>query len=303
MRTRLLLSTTVVLVTLVAWIPISGQGRGGAAAPGGQGERGRGAAAGGEGRAGGAPAPGPVPRRPDGKPDLTGSFNGSGGALTHTNIIEEHGGGFGILAGRSLITDPPNGIIPYQPWALDERNRRRLDTVGYEDPASHCESYGMARLHQFNLDFSYAGNYLIVDASIQHVTRLIDMTRKQHLPENIRLWAGDTIGSWDGDTLVLDTTNFNGRTWMGFGDFHGPDARIVERYTMTDSNTIKWTMTITNPKVFTQPWTMTSAAPLTRRRAADNWDAEDACHEYNIDLVHLKNVYDPQRGAAAPPSK
>jgi hypothetical protein len=236
-----------------------------------------------------------VPRRPDGKPDLTGSWNGSGGALTHTNIIEAHAGGFGILAGRSLITDPPDGIIPYQPWALEERNRRRADSNGYEDPASHCESYGMARLHQFNLDFQHSGNIITIAASIQHVSRIIDMSRREHLPESIRLWAGDTIGRWEGDTLVLETTNFNGRTWMDFGDFHGPEAVIVERFTMVDSNTINWTMTVTNPKVFTRPWTMTSTAPLTRRRAADSLDAEDACHEGNIDLVHLKNVYEQAR--------
>lgn len=284
---RFLLAIMAILVMVVVTsVPASGQGG-----------RGGGAAAGQGGRGGGAPSPaGPVPRRPDGKPDLTGSWNGSGGALTHTNVIEEHPGGFGIQAGKSLIIDPPDGVIPYQPSALEERNRRRLDTNGYEDPASHCESYGMARLHQFNLDFAFSGNLITIDASIQHVTRVIDMSRREHLPESIRLWVGDSIGRWEGDTLVLETTNFNGRTWMDFGDFHGAEARIVERFTMVDSNTINWTMTITNPKVFTRPWTMTSAAPMTRRRAAPNFDAEDACHEGNIDLVHLKNVYEQAHG-------
>jgi hypothetical protein len=55
-------------------------------------------------------------------------------------------------------------------------------------------------------------------------------------------------------------------------------------------------MTINNPKVFTRPWTMTSATPLRRQRAAYSWDGEYTCHEYNIDLVHLKNVYDQARG-------
>jgi hypothetical protein len=312
MRSRFLLVIPALLIMwVVSSVPTLGQegrGAGVAAGQGGRGggtangEEGRGGRAGGAGRGAAAPTPaGPVPRRPDGKPDFTGSFNGSGGALTHTNIIEEHAGGFGILAGRSLIIDPPDGIIPYQPYALEERNRRRADTNGYEDPASHCESYGMARLHQFNLDFTYSGNFLIIDASIQHVTRFIDMTRREHLPDSIRLWVGDTIASWDGDTLVLETTNFNGRTWMGFGDFHGAEAKIVERYNMADSNTIKWTMTITNPKVFTRPWTITSAGPFTRRRA-DNKDGEDACHEYNIDLVHLKNVYQQAHGSTRRPN-
>src|SRR5262245_31362847 len=59
---------------------------------------------------------GPVPRRADGKPDLTGRWDGGGGALFNTVILEEHAGGFGITAGHSLIIDPKDGIIPYQPW-------------------------------------------------------------------------------------------------------------------------------------------------------------------------------------------
>jgi hypothetical protein len=254
-----------------------------------------------QGRGGGPPAPtGPIPRTADGKPDLRGVWNGSGGRLTHTALIETHEGGFGILAGSSIIIDPSDGVIPYQPWALAERNRRREDVNAYEDRASHCESYGMARLHQFDLDVQYAGNLIIMESSTptRHA-RMIDMRRREHLPNSVRLWMGDSIARWEGDTLVIETTNFNGRTWMDFGDFHGPEARIVERFTMVDSNTINWTMTITNPKVFTRPWTMTSAAPLTRRRVAPNFDAEDACHEGNIDLVHLKNVYEQAHGTTS----
>jgi hypothetical protein len=223
-------------------------------------------------------------------------WNGSGGRLTHTNVIEEHAGGFGILAGHSLITDPPNGIIPYQPWALEERDRRRESDNGYEDPASHCEAYGMARLHQFNMLIAYSGDFIVMNGgNPAPVWRLIDMTRKEHLPSGIRLWMGDPIARWEDDTLVVETTNFNGRTWMGFGDFHGRDAVLVERFTMKDSNTINWTMTVTNPKVFTRPWTMTSAAPMTRGRLPD-LDDEDGCNEGNVPLVHLKNVYEKAYG-------
>ena len=88
-----------------------------------------------------APRAGSIPRRPDGKPDLTGRWNGSAGPIAHTNILEEHAGGLGINAGKSLIIDPADGIIPYQPWALAERNRRREDANAYEDPVGHCEFY------------------------------------------------------------------------------------------------------------------------------------------------------------------
>jgi hypothetical protein len=195
----LLAIAPLALTAAVVSMPASAQVGGGEALPGGRG----GAAQGGRGGGRGAQPAGPVPRRADGKPDFTGTWNGSGGALTHTAIIEEHPGGFGILAGHSLIIDPKDGKIPYQPWAYEERERRRLDTNGYEDPASHCESYGIARQHQFNWDISYSGNLLVIDGGIQHVTRIIDMTRKQFIPAAIRTWKGATLGRWDGDTLFL----------------------------------------------------------------------------------------------------
>ena len=243
---------------------------------------------------------GPIPRRADGKPDLTGRWSGSLGSITHTNLIEEHAAGFGVLAGKSLIIDPPNGIIPYTPAALAQREENRLDINAYRDPTSHCEFYGMARLHQFVQEFVYSDNNDIIIYANQHITRVIPMDRREHLPDSIRLWMGDPIGHWEGDTLVIDVTNFNGRTWMGFGDYHGADAHIVERFTMVNANRINWTMTITNPKVFTRPWTMTSAAPFARVQGrGDDLAEEDTCHEHNVDLVHLKNIYDQARQGSA----
>jgi hypothetical protein len=290
-RPRFLFSITALLVVLVVTsVPASGQGGRGAGA--GAVQEGRG------GRTGGASAPaGPIPRRPDGKPDLTGRWDGSGGALSNTVILEEHPGGFGITAGKSLIIDPPDGIIPYQPWALAERDRRRDDANGYEDPVGHCEFYDIGRIHSFAQDIVHAGDNIVINAN-QHITRVVDMKRREHLPAGIRLWQGDPLGRWEGDTLVVESTNFNGKSRMAIGgDFYSADARVVERFTMLDSNTIRWTMTIDDPKVFTRPWTMTSAAPMRRVQAlgAAALDAEDTCHEGNVDLVHLKNVYDQAR--------
>jgi len=252
------------------------------------------------------PAPtGPVPRRHDGKPDLTGVWDGSGGVLHNTVILEEHPGGFGVQAGKSLIIDPKDGKIPYQPWALAERDRRRDDANGYEDPVGHCEFYDIGRTHQFAKDFMFSGNNFVIN-DFQHITRVIPLDRKDHLPPGIRLWLGDSIARWDGDTLVVDTTNFSGQTRMALGgDFHGPDAHIVERFTMVDSNTINWTMTIDDPKVFTRPWTLSTYTPMLRQRGPQGtaqFDVEDTCHEGNVDLAHLKNTYEQVHGPAAHPT-
>ncbi len=279
-RGSFLISIAAVLVALVVTsVPASGQG-------------GRGGGAG--AAADEAPA-GPVPRRPDGKPDLTGTWTGAVG-MNHTVILEAHPGGFGVTAGEGLVIDPPDGIIPYQPWALAERNRRREDSNGYEDPVGHCEFYDIGRIHSFQQTIQYAGDYIIIHANRQ-ITRMVDMKRQQHLPDGIGLWLGDPIGRWEGDTLVVDSTNFNGKTRMSIGgDFYGTDAHVVERFLMLDSNTYKWTMTIDSPSVFTRPWTMTSAIPMTRGNSGfgrgPGIDGEDTCHEGNVDLVHLKNVYD-----------
>ena len=81
------------------------------------------------------------------------------------------------------------------------------------------------------------------------------------------------------------------------GDFYGLKARVVERFTMMDADTITWTMTITDPDVFTRPWTMTSASPMARQKTDTSFDAEDTCHEGNIFLLHVKNVYEQAHGA------
>ena len=285
-RGRVLVSIGAVMTMLVvASVPASGQG--------GRGGQGGGGAADQGGRRTGAPAApaGPIPRTPDGKPDLTGTWNGGVG-LSHTVILEEHPGGFGIQAGNSLIIDPKDGIIPYQPWALKERERRRDDANGYEDQVGHCEFYEIGRLASFAWDIMHSGSTVIVNAN-QHITRVFDTNRREHLPSAIRLWLGDPIARWEGDTLVVDTTNLNAKGRMALGgDFYSADAHLVERFTMVDSNTLNWTLTITDPKVFTRPWTMTNHEPMKRVRGTENVDAEDTCHEGNVDLLHLKNVYE-----------
>jgi len=282
MRGRFLQSIAVPLLVLLAGpVPASAQEEGG----------------GGRGAAAPLPPAGPIPRRADGKPDLTGNWNGGIG-LSHTVILEEHPGGFGIQAGKGLIIDPATGVIPYQPWALAERNRRRDDANAYEDPVGHCEYYDIGRMHSFAQDIYHTPDSVVINAN-QHNTRVVSLTRKTHLPPGIRLWNGDPIGHWEGDALVIESTNFNGKTRMSIGgDFYSPNAVTVERYQMMDSNTIKWTMTITDPTVFTRPWTMTTAQPMRRvppPRTGRDFDGEDTCHEGNVPLVHLKNVYDQAR--------
>ena len=238
---------------------------------------------------------GPVPRTPDGKPDLRGFWNAP--PLFNSNILEEHPAGFGIQAGQSLVIDPPDGKIPYQAWALAERDRRRRPENAYEDNEGKCILAGVPRIMLFSFEIVYTRGYVVLFYDYVHHTRIIPMDGRSHAPDGIRLWMGDSVGHWEGETLVVDTSNFNGKPWMALGgDFMTDAGHIVERFTMVDANTLKWQATITDPKAFTRPWTMQSAAPYQRGDEIEM--LEDACHEGNADLVHLKNNYDRARAGA-----
>jgi hypothetical protein len=249
------------------------------------------------------PPAGPLHRLPDGKPDLLGTWRpsatGSGQAPLSTNIIEAHGAAFGVEAAPSSIIDPPDGIIPYQPWALAERNRRREPGNSYEDPQGKCFLPGIP--HNLTGGFRIVRQTpeIIIMDRTAGTLRSIFMDGRPHLPDRIRLWMGDSLGHWEGDTLVIESTNFNGRTWIVIGgDFTGADAKVTERLTVVDANTINWTATVDDPKVFTRPWTMVaSGSPTVREQRetlpmTEDWNSENSCHEGNVDLVHTKGAYD-----------
>ena len=114
---------------------------------------------------------------------------------------------------------------------------------------------------------------------------------RAHIPDNIRLWQGDSAGHWEGDTLVVDTTNFNGKTWLNeVGDVVSYAEHVVERFTPTADGKITYRATVTDPIAYTKPWTI--EIPLSR---ANDELLEVACHEDNGDLQNLKNVRDEYR--------
>ena len=236
------------------------------------------------------PKAGPVPRMRDGKPDMQGFWE-TEPRLQISAAIEEHGNAFGIRASPRVI-DTPDGKIPYQPWALAERDRRRREGNAYEDPEGKCALGGVP--HQMYVLFPVVlflqpPGAFVMTFEYVHAYRHVDMTRTKHYPDNIRLWQGDSIGRWDGDVLVIDTTNLNGKPWLElYGDFVGADAHIVERMTMRDSNTIDYTATIDDPKTFTKPWSM--AFSFLRGEYEQLY--EENCHETNVDLEHMKRLYD-----------
>jgi len=121
--------------------------------------------------------------------------------------------------------------------------------------------------------------------------RIIPLDARPHIPDTIRLWQGDSVGRWEGDTLVVETKNFNGKAWLNeVGDVVSHAETMVERFTPVDADNIVYRATVTDPVVYTRPWTI--EIPLRRQ---EDEILEIACHEDNGDLQHLKEVRDAYR--------
>ena len=273
------------IVAAQAPAPAAGAPAQGAGRQGG-GRQGGGAA----GRQGGAaqqrPQAGPVKRMPDGKPDLTGHFLGDAGGANYG--LESSSGGFLLPRSRGIVVDPADGKLPYQEWARAEFISRGKPERGYDDPTAHCFVAGFSRSLWTPSPYQIIqppGYLVIMFERMSWRVIPIDPNRK-HLPDNVRLWQGDSIGHWEGDTLVVETTNNNGKTWMNeAGDVISYAATAVERFTPVDADTIDYKVTITDPVVMTRPYTL--GFPIRRQQGEI---LEVACHEDNQDLDHLKHV-------------
>jgi len=232
-----------------------------------------------------------IRRRADGKPDLQGFYVPDAGGANYG--LEKHTGDDLTPGGRGVIIDPPNGMLPMQPWAVQEKIDRNKTERGYDDPTAHCFPAGVPRS-------MYVPTALHVIQTSDYIVflhervswRIIFLDGRPHLPGNIRLWQGDSIGRWEGDTLVVDTTNFNGKTWLNeVGEIVSYAEHVVERFTPTAFDTVNYQATVADPVVYTRPWTV--ALSLQRQKFELS---EAACHEEEHDLVHLKALKDAAAG-------
>jgi hypothetical protein len=242
--------------------------------------------------------PWPPARTADGQPDVQGVFRPvSGGtqsidpALSSAAEFQQRVTGV-VTRNPSFIVDPADGHIPYQPWAAalqknlvaNWENPTRPEHV---DTQSRCLVPGIPRLYyfpSFRIIQTPATVTFVWDE--YHTYRVIPLDGRPHIGSNVKLWMGDARGHWEGTTLVVDTTNLNAKSRLDVvGDFYSQNAHIVERFIFNDANTMTYEATITDPTVFTQPWTMR----VPQRRIADDEFWEFACHEGNHDGEILSN--------------
>jgi hypothetical protein len=235
-------------------------------------------------------APPPIRRMADGKPDLQGYYMPDGGGGNYG--LGKHDVDFLTPGGRGIIVDPPDGILPAQPWAKTEMENRKLPERGYDDPTAHCFVAGVPRSMYVPspLQILQPPGFLVV-LHERMSWRSITLDGRPHLPDNMRLWQGDSVGRWDGDTLVVETTNLNGKAWLNeVGEMVSHAQRVVERFKPIHGDRIDYQATVSDPLVYTRPWTIAFALNRQKEELL-----EVACHEDNQDLEHLKDIRDAAR--------
>jgi hypothetical protein len=186
----------------------------------------------------------------------------------------------------SLITDPSDGRLPpLTPEAQKRRaaadERRRLHPFdGPEDIAlgERCITGSVPMLgagYNNYYQIAQAPGYVAIDMEMRHDTRMIPLDGRPHLPSDLRFWLGDSRGRWEGDTLVVDTTNFRDDTTISVGNASAK-THVIERFARVSPDTLKYEVTLDDPATWTKPWT----AVLFMRSSKDQI-YEYACHEGN----------------------
>jgi len=208
----------------------------------------------------------------------------------------------------SLVVDPTDGRVP--PLTPEAQKAAAVrDEIARRQPEGPEELALVVRCIVWPtavplLPTAYNNNYQILQTpgyvtiltEMIHDVRIIPLDGRPHIPENIRLWLGDSRGHWEGTTLVVDTTNFNDKTHLRNSD---RNLHLTERFTRTDENTILYQFTVDDPTAFTRPWT--GEVPLT---TAPGPIYEYACHEGNYAMTDiLKGARALEREAAAAAKK
>jgi hypothetical protein len=196
------------------------------------------------------------------------------------------------------VIDPADGRIPWQPWALAKHHYIRdnpYERQAFLDPRVRCVPLGATPRayigNSVGVQIIQPPGQVVILYEYNHMWRVVHLDGQPHPGADIQLYMGDSRGRWEGNTLVIDVTNFNDKTWvigdntsegMSNGAFHSPALHLVERLTVVDPETIDYEATIEDPNVFTRPWTM--RFPLFNRAAGGYEIFEYACHEGNRTL-------------------
>ena len=199
----------------------------------------------------------------------------------------------------SQVIDPPDGRIPGPSPQVQQRNAARAAARKANPPSqiealgnsTRCITMGMPNLfagYQSYFDIKQGPGYVVIRSEMIHDSRVIPTDGRPHLPESIRQLHGDPRGRWEGETLVVDTTNFSSQS-----NFRGSSEglHLVERFTRVSPDLIEWRITAEDPTTWVRPWTL-----LINLRRTDEMMVEYACHKGNYGMAAILSA---QRAEAA----
>ena len=249
------------------------------------------------------------PRTSDGRPDLQGRWGGTGNG----DVIEEtHYVDVTTPAWESRVSTPASGKLPYQPWALAARDAHRAglargwpgetDEPLYLDPQTWCMKT-VSRYAQRPFELVQTPGHVVMMLNWAHLHRSIPIDGGPHPSQDAKFWMGNPRGHWEGDTLVVEVSNINGKMWLdSVGNFYSENARVVERFRLASANKMDYEVRIEDPTVFTEPVTLSydlqragtgggrrgGGGGTPDRYAVESW--EHACHEGNTHHVQEAHV-------------
>jgi len=247
-------------------------------------------------------------RTPDGQPDLQGTWVNFDSTPFEAPIASAAGGNNAGVGPpdhwtnhdspnsprrSSMVIDPPDGRVPVLPWAEARRDYdldHLSDSWVHETPWVRCITRGVPggmfpSAYNNGYRIIQTPGFVVIVYEMLHESRIIPLDGRPHVGKSIRLWNGDPRGRWEGNTLVVETSNYNDKgsiaTSAATGRIRGlPQSEalhIVERFTRLDARTINYQVTIDDPTVYAKPWTV--AMPLNQDPEYQIY--EYACHEGN----------------------
>lgn len=245
---------------------------------------------------------GALPRLADGKPDLNGIWQAVGSAhydierhMARSSMMLRDGphgplpavptlrlGAVGAVPGGMGVVE--GGKIPYKPDAAELRDENRANWIE-RDPEIKCYLPGVPRAVYMPFPFQIFHNANSVFIAYEYAGAVRDIYLQDVGPAETDSWMGQSVGRWEGDTFVIETTGFTDQTWFDrSGTHHSNQLRVVERYSLSSPNHILFEAEIEDPVVFTRPWKI--SMPLYRRMEKDARLMDFKCVEFVEELIY-----------------
>jgi hypothetical protein len=210
----------------------------------------------------------PAPRTTDGKPDLSGVWQGN------TKYLQ------------NLAADLKPGELQMQPWAEAITKENKTGVHAAEEPGANCLPPGLPRINSTPYPFKIIQmpELVVILYESYELNRQIFLDGRELVKDPNPSWMGYSVGKWDKDTLVVDTTGFNGKTWLDAMGHPSTDAlHVTERYRRRDAGHLEVQITIDDAKAYVKPWTVNQVMDLEVGAEV----LEFACNENNTDIPHL----------------